>query len=402
LTALQLLRIEIAQFSKASPTGGPALLAAGATLVEHERNEILAGGGLSTLGGENLGSEKDKTTDSYPSSAPAGALIDQITDKDPSGGLKATTGNGVNINFYLIGKIYNFSGRVTFHDLETNRTLPNLLSKSLAYWQVDLRADATARIDAAALFSLFAKLPPQVADTLGSVLKNIGSIDAFFKNINQKQWMPLAINKRSLTSTDPIINRRLKDIGAVSELSVMIANDVFKNICLYKGFSAAKCEPIVTWNQGNLPVDRIKKNIVLPVYRCETTSARDNLIPIYNQYVVAPTIQAEEYDFFAADPNQSPVILQAFSKKKSLNETWERESFGVFGGGRQGVLTEVVPLKECFLSEANKQHRCLKIRYHANGYEGKCAAINRGTLRSSYGFSLINQPQLIYNPNYKR
>ncbi len=401
LTALQLLKIEIAQFSKASPTGGPTLSVAGVSLVERERNEIIAGGGLSVLGGDKLGTEPSEGTDSG-SAAPGGILIDPITERDPSKGLKATTGTGLAINFYLAGKVYDFSGTVKFDDLLTNRKLEPSLSQPLKYWQLALRTEATARIDAAAIFSLFAKLPPQVADALGSLLKNIGSIDAFVKVISRQEWMPLAKNTKHLTSSDPIINQRLKSIGAVSELSVLIANDIFKKICLYKGFTAAQCEPIVSWNNGKLVVDQIKKNIILPIYRCEATSAREKLIPIYNQYVVAPTVNKEEYDFFAADPNQSPVILQAFSKVPSLNETWERENFGFFGGARQGIFTEEVPLKDCFLSETNHERRCLKIKYHANGYEGKCAEINTGKLRSSYGFSLINQPQIIYNPNYKR
>ncbi|MEI8026810.1 MAG: hypothetical protein WCI18_10730 [Pseudomonadota bacterium] len=401
LIALQLLKIEIAQFSKASPAGGPTLSVAGVSLIERERNEIIAGGGLSVLGGDKLGPGPGDPTKS-DSTAPVGVLVDPITERDPSNGLKATTGTGLAINFYLAGKVYDFYGTVKFDDLETNRKLEPSLSQPLKYWQLALRTEASARIDAAAIFSLFAKLPPQVADALGSLLKNIGSIDAFIKIINRQEWMPLAKNTKHLTSSNPTINQKLKSIGAVSELSVLIANDIFKKICLYKGFSAAQCEPIVAWNNGKPVVDQIKKNIILPIYRCEATSARENLIPIYNQYVVAPTVNEEEYDFFAADPNQSPIILQAFSKVPSLNETWERENFGIFGGGRQGVFTEEVPLKECFLSEANHERRCLKIKYHANGYEGKCAEINNGKLRSSYGFSLINQPQIIYNPNYKR
>ena len=402
LIALQLLKIEIAQFSKASPNGGPTLSVAGVSFVERNRSEITAGGGLSALGGENLGTTKVNNPNDTTSGATQGVLSDPITDNDPSGGLKALTGNGLAINFYLAGRVYDFSGTVGFNDLETNRILEPSLSQSLKYWQLSLRTEASARVDAAALFSLFAKLPPQIANPLSLLLKNIGSIDAFLKVINRKEWMPLAENEKLLTSSDPTINQRLKSIGRVSELSVLIANDIFKKICLYKGFTAAQCEPIVTWKNGKPQVDQIKKNIILPIYRCEATSARKNLIPIYNQYVVAPTATEEEYDFFAADPNQSPVVLQAFSKVPSLSETWTRENFGILGGGRQGVFTEEAPLKDCGLSDTDHEHRCLKIRYHANAYEGKCAEINTGKLKSSYGFSLINQPQIIYNPNYKK
>lgn len=56
LMALKLLKIEIAQFSAASPSGGPTLKLDGLTLTEQTRNEIRAGAGLTALGGENLSS----------------------------------------------------------------------------------------------------------------------------------------------------------------------------------------------------------------------------------------------------------------------------------------------------------------------------------------------------------
>lgn len=264
-----------------------------------------------------------------------------------------------------------------------------------------MRTEAAARVDSAALFSLFAKIPPKMADALGSLLKNIGSIDAFLRIINRQQWFPFGKNVKQLESSDPTINRRLKELGPVSQLSVMIANDIFRDICLYKGFSAEQCQPIVTWTKSGPVVQQIKKNIILPIYKCEATGARENLIPIYNQYLVSPVVSSEDFDFFAADPNQSPVILQAFNRVPGLKETWKRENSGILGGGKEGVFTEQVPLKECFLSEANANNRCLKIKYKAHGFEGKCAEINKGSLRTAYGFSLINEEQIIFNPHFK-
>ena len=104
-----------------------------------------------------------------------------VPGQNPSFGQKplvVTNKEGVKIKLYLNGSTSEFSTIVKFIDKRSGKRIDIPLKDSISYWKMGFGTDQ-ANLDASSLVSMFLKLPPMVANALGTFLKQIGTLEFF-------------------------------------------------------------------------------------------------------------------------------------------------------------------------------------------------------------------------------
>jgi hypothetical protein len=405
--ALKLLKTPISQLESRGTSNLANLELKNILLVEKKRLEIDAGGQLTSAPQNNAttaNSNSNKFSGNLSSSISSNSGNNNNSNNNsnknnnknkdnkkvdtsslftpPSSGtkpLEVTNQNGVNIKLFLQGLTSEFNTIVKFVDLNSGRRLDIPLKDSFSYWKMGFGTDSTANLDASSIVSMFLKLPPAVAGALGTFLQKIGTLNFFVKLKSTQHWID--------ADADKVFVRGL---GKVSKLSYLIAKDVFSKVCLHEGFSKQECETkIYKWSK-NPVTDQIKSYAVMPVVGCSKQFRNENTIPLYDHFVIAPTMDEEEIDFFSIDPNREVLMLNIY--RELTDREWIKTQG--FVAAKYGTYVKKASPSLCSLSEEEqKTKRCMRIKFGSHYYENKCDQIQAGTKRD-IGYSFYSNQRV--------
>ena len=416
--ALHLLNVEIAELERDNGVETQLELKS-ILLVEKKRLEIDAGGQLHSgkvHNGKNLfdedieldeegadpslsetQSDDDQLQSPYEESKPE---VDKFNPpltpgKQPTAGLYVPPGQfspspltvtnqkGVNIKLFLDGSTSEFSTLVKFVDKRTGRRIEVPLSKNFSYWKMGLGTDSNANLDAASIVSMFLKLPPMVAEGLGSFLQRIGTLNFFLKLRSTQHWVNF--------SADEV---EVNGLGKVSKFSHLIAKDIFAKICQKMGFTSHECgTKIHKWGVNPI-TEQIKSYAVMPIVGCTKQFRAENTIPLYHHYVVIPKVKDENIDFFTLDPNRETLMLNLY--RRTSDTVWTQKKGMI--GSRYGSFLQEVDKGFCRLDEQVNDKRCAEIKFGAHFYERTCNLLEQG-YKKDLAYSFYSNKQIIIQPN---
>jgi hypothetical protein len=269
--------------------------------------------------------------------------------------------NGASISYSGHGGKFRMS--VTFSKLREDGSREELffpVRTPVTFWKVKTTGAIGVNITPSTLAKSFLNLPEPLAEGIGALMNNIGSLEAAAKLSQSSEWL--------VETSEPFSQK------GSSKLAYSIAEDVFYPLCLQEGKTPEQCKIIGV--VGNIPElkEETKKYEFLKISKCVLRSGGVGM-HIYDIYAEAPKPIHKDYDFLQVRPY---TYLNLFMGNNIGNAyTRIKDKWAMYLGESQ----------EC--SNISSHKRCTRFELHMPLYwDGKCNAINYKTEWGNYAFSI--------------